>query len=112
MVGAYDVETGQIAIGSSNGKITAKMLHPKTVEYVESKLNVKIGEFTSLCPNKAGACAEISAADRLIREGADPSKIKFTDAVRPRAIWRKESLEKGMIIKPCENFKVTWPKEH
>ena len=87
------------------------MLHPKTVAHVEGELNVKIGEFTNLYSNKAGACAEISTADRLIRKGANLSKIKFTDAVRPRVIWRKETLEKGMIIEPCENCKVTWPKE-
>lgn len=61
MVSASSVFTLKIAIGSSNKKIIAEVLHPETVEYVGSKLNVKIGEFTNLCPNEVGACAEIFA---------------------------------------------------
>jgi filamentous hemagglutinin len=110
MVGAYDPATGMTAVGKSTANISAETLDPRTVSYIESKLNVKIGEFTSFCSNKAGACAEVSAADQLIRKGADPASIKFTVAVRPR-----EVLDAGGKIIPssikaaCPNCKAIWP---
>lgn len=33
MVGVYDPETGRIAVGSSNERITAADLHPDTVRF-------------------------------------------------------------------------------
>jgi filamentous hemagglutinin len=110
MVGAYDPVTGKTAIGSSNGAIAADMLHPNTVKYIEDKLGVKIGEFTDFCKNKAGACAEVSAADSLVRQGVDPSGIKFTDAVRPRDVWGKNRIPDTAIIPTCTNCSVTWPR--
>ncbi|WP_317987496.1 VENN motif pre-toxin domain-containing protein, partial [Photorhabdus antumapuensis] len=110
MVGAYDPVTGKIATSSSNAKITAEALHPDTVKYIEKQLNVKIGEFTSFCKNKAGACAEVSAADQLVRQGVNPSRIKFTDALRPRDVWRKDHIPSDAIIPPCANCAVSWPK--
>ena len=47
------------------------------IEYIESQLGFKIGEFTSFCKNKAGACAEVSAADKLIRMGSNPKNINL-----------------------------------
>lgn len=111
MVGAYDPVTGKIAIGNSNANITAEALHPKTVKYIEQQLGVKIGEFTSFCKNKAGACAEVSAADQLIRQGVAPERIKFTDAVRPRTVYEQGKITQDSIIKPCENCQITWPKD-
>ncbi|OCG45186.1 hypothetical protein A9G35_06815 [Gilliamella sp. Choc5-1] len=110
MVGAYDPVTGQIAIGSSNANITAGALHPRTVEYIETQLGVKIGEFTSFCKNKAGACAEVSGADKLIRMGSNPENIKFTDALRPRDVWGKNYIPPAAVILPCQNCRITWPK--
>jgi filamentous hemagglutinin len=111
MVGAYDPVTGKTAIGNSNANITAETLHPKTVEYIEKQLGVKIGEFTSFCKNKAGACAEVSGADQLIRQGVAPERIKFTDAVRPRTVYEQGKITQDSIIKPCNNCQVTWPKD-
>ncbi|MCX8640824.1 hypothetical protein J3U37_11975, partial [Gilliamella sp. B3172] len=111
MVGAYDPMTGKIAIGNSNANITAEALHPETVKYIEQQLGVKIGEFTSFCKNKAGACAEVSAADQLIRQGVAPERIKFTDAVRPRTVYEQGKITQDSIIKPCENCQITWPKD-
>lgn len=113
MIGAYDPATGKIAVGRSNAKITADALDERTVNYIESKLNVKIGEFTSFCKNKVGACAEISAADQLIRQGADPSSIRFTQAVRPQHVYGKDRMpekDSRANIETCSNCKVTWPK--
>ena len=110
MIGAYDPVTGKTAIGYSNGKITADALHPTTINYIEKKLGVKIGDFTSFCKNKAGACAEVSAADNLIRQGVQPERIKFTQAVRPRMIWDEKKITKDAIIPPCKNCKTVWPK--
>ena len=111
MVGAYDPMTGKIAIGNSNANITAEALHPETVKYIEQQLGVKIGEFTSFCKNKAGACAEVSAADQLIRQGVAPERIKFTDSVRPRTVYEQGKITQDSIIKPCENCQITWPKD-
>ncbi|SEQ42721.1 filamentous hemagglutinin, partial [Pseudomonas soli] len=110
MVGAFDPLTGKVAVGSSNASITADSLHPATVAYIETQLGVKVGEFTDFCKNKVGACAEISAADQLVRQGAVPGNIKFTEAVRPRDVWRRDDVPPGAIIKTCENCAVTWPK--
>lgn len=111
MVSAYDPVTGKIAVGKSNGKITAEELHPKTVEYVEKQLGVKIGEFTSFCKNSAGACAEVAGADQLVRLGVEPSRIKFTEAVRPRTVFDEGGkITPDSIKKPCGNCQVTWPK--
>lgn len=110
MIGAYDSSTGKTAVGNSNANITADSLHPTTVSYIEKQLGVKIGEFTSFCKNKAGACAEVSAADQLIRQGSNPSKIKFTEALRPRDVWRKDDIPADAIIPSCDNCSVTWPK--
>ena len=110
MIGAYDSSTGKTAVGNSNANITADSLHPTTVNYIEKQLGVKIGEFTSFCKNKAGACAEVSAADQLIRQGSNPSKIKFTEALRPRDVWRKDDVPSDAIIPSCDNCSVTWPK--
>lgn len=62
------------------------------------------------CKNKVGACAEVSAADQLIRQGSNPSKIKFTEALRPRDVWRKDDIPADAIISTCDNCSVTWPK--
>ncbi|SED14743.1 hypothetical protein SAMN05216178_6433 [Pseudomonas saponiphila] len=110
MIGAYDPLTGKTAIGGSNMKISADMLHVDTVKYIEDKLGVKTGEFTSFCKNKVGACAEISAADSLVRQGVDPSRIRFTEALRPREVWRKETLTDKAVVETCKNCGASWPK--
>lgn len=113
MIGAYDPKTGRIAVGHSNAKITADILDKRTVEYIESKLNVKIGEFTDFCKNKVGACAEISAADQLIKQGTEPSLIRFTQAVRPQHVYGQNKMpekDSKANIEACSNCKITWPK--
>ncbi|MHA6572568.1 two-partner secretion domain-containing protein [Pseudomonas yamanorum] len=109
MIGAYDPVTGKIAVGSSTGKVTAESLDPRTVSYVESKLGVKIGELTSFCRNSAGACAEVSAVDKLVRSGGNPENIKFTQALRPKTIRDEGGYTPKAIIETCPNCKVTWP---
>ena len=86
MVGAYDTTTGKTSVGRSNASISREALHPETVYFLESSLGVKVGEFTSFCKNKTGACAEISAADKLIRNGSNPNNIDFTEAVRTKDV--------------------------
>ncbi|MCU1737110.1 MULTISPECIES: hypothetical protein [unclassified Pseudomonas] len=108
MIGAYDPETGSIAIGASNGKISAETLDPRTVGFIESKLGVKIGEFTSICANRVGACAEVSAADQLVRKGFAPEDIKFTNALRPKTVLESGVVSKS-IIETCPNCAVVWP---
>ncbi|WP_240651680.1 hypothetical protein [Serratia microhaemolytica] len=110
IVAAYDSTTGKIAVGNSNARISAETLHPKTVIYVEKQLGVKIGEFTSFCKNRVGTCAEVSAADQLIRQGVEPSRIQFTEALRPRDMWKKDEILPDAIIPPCPNCSITWPK--
>ncbi|MEX5593955.1 DUF637 domain-containing protein, partial [Pseudomonas orientalis] len=109
MIGAYDSTTGKIAVGSSSGKITADSLDPQTVNYVESQLGVKIGELTSFCRNAAGACAEVSAVDKLVRAGGDPRNVKFTQALRPKTIRDEGGITPKAVIETCPNCKITWP---
>nr|WP_312973681.1 hypothetical protein [Pseudomonas sp.] len=109
MIGAYEPVSGKIAVGYSNAEISAATLHPTTVSYIERKLGVEIGSFTSFCKNKVGACAEVSAADSLVRQGIEPSKIKFTEALRPREVWGKSIVKDRAVVKPCDNCSVTWP---
>lgn len=108
MIGAYDPVTGKIAVGKS-GPIKAENLDPKTVFFLESKLGVKIGELTGFCKNSVGICAEVNAADQLVRQGSDPSRIKFTQALIPRVV-KKSGIVNTAGIKPtCNNCKITWP---
>ncbi|MBN3005731.1 hemagglutinin repeat-containing protein [Chromobacterium alkanivorans] len=111
MIAAFDPETGKVAIGYSSGFRKAEDLSPLTVKYVEERLGVTIGEFTSLCSNRVGACAEISAADKLIRQGVRPESIEFTQAVRPLTILKNGGvMEEKAIISTCGNCQRTWPK--
>ncbi|HGM7059960.1 TPA: DUF637 domain-containing protein [Serratia marcescens] len=109
MIGAYDSRSGRIAVGASDSKIIAEKLHPQTVQYIEKQLGVKIGEFTNLCNNKAGACAEVNAADKLIRQGVRPEDVKFTDAYRTRFVYRDKELKNDHVISACKNCESTWP---
>ena len=111
MVAAYDVDTGFTAIGKSNSKISVETLDPRTTNYIENKLGVKIGEFTDFCKNKVGACAEVSAADQLVRRGVNPESIRFTDAIRPKEIFDSGGfLTVDAIVPTCPNCARTWPK--
>ncbi|OKP54109.1 hypothetical protein A8A12_16355 [Serratia marcescens] len=109
MIGAYDSRSGRIAVGASDSKIIAEKLHPQTVQYIEKQLGVKIGEFTKLCNNKAGACAEVNAADKLIRQGVRPEDVKFTDGYRTRFVYRDKELKNDHVISACKNCESTWP---
>ncbi|MHC8298530.1 two-partner secretion domain-containing protein [Pseudomonas sp. ZS1P83] len=111
MIGAYDPVSGKVAVGSSNGKITAETLDVRTVNYIESQLGVKIGELTSLCRNAAGACAEVAAVDKLVRLGVNPAGIKFTDALRPKTVREEGGITQKAIIETCPNCKVVWPEK-
>ncbi len=76
---------------------------------MRSKLGVKIGELTGFCKNSVGICAEVNAADQLVRQGSDPSRIKFTQALIPRVV-KKSGIVNTAGIKPtCNNCKITWP---
>ncbi|EJM20994.1 putative hemagglutinin (DUF637), partial [Pseudomonas sp. GM18] len=111
MIGAYDPVSGKIAVGSSNGKITAETLDVRTVNYIENQLGVKIGELTSLCRNAAGACAEVAAVDKLVRLGVNPAGVKFTDALRPKTVREEGGITPKAIIDTCPNCKVVWPEK-
>jgi len=110
MISAYDPVSGKIAVGSSNGNIRADMLDVRTVNYIETQLGVKVGEITNLCRNTAGACAEVSAVDKLVRMGVNPAQVKFTNALRPRTVRDEGGITKNSIIDTCANCSVTWPE--
>ncbi len=111
MIGAYDSKSGKIAVGASDNEIVAEKLHPLTVQYIEKNLGVKIGEFTLSCKNKAGACAEVNAADKLIRQNVKPEDVKFTDAYRPRSVYAdpNKELKVEYVIGTCKNCETVWP---
>ncbi|MBX9408494.1 DUF637 domain-containing protein [Pseudomonas baetica] len=111
MISAYDPVSGKTAVGSSNGNISADMLDARTVKYIETQLGVKVGEITSLCRNAAGACAEVSAVDKLVRLGVNPAGVKFTNALRPRTVRDEGGITKNAIIDTCANCSATWPEK-
>ena len=60
---------------------------------------------------RSGACAEVSAADQLIRRGADPSIIRFAVAVRPKTVIDAGGkITQESIVPVCANCEATWPK--
>ncbi|WP_174892465.1 hypothetical protein [Moraxella atlantae] len=112
IIGAYDPITGKIAVGKSVPKgnsISRSDLHPDTVKLIEDRLGVKVGEKTTFCSNTAGVCAEVSAADALIRQGVKPDHIQFTKAYRPRIVRTKGVDADGAIIATCPNCSITFP---
>lgn len=111
MIGAYDSKSGKIAVSASDNEIVAEKIHPLTVQYIEKNLGVKIGEFTLSCQNKAGACAEVNAADKLIRQNVKPEDVKFTDAYRPRSVYAdpNKELKVEYVIGTCKNCETVWP---
>ena len=110
MIAAFDPKTGKIAVGASNGKVTADMLHPETVKYIEKRLGTKIGERTSFCNNTSGACAEVFAADKLVRQGVKPEDVKFTKAVRTKENYGETHIIPKAIVETCKNCMITWPE--
>ena len=60
-----------------------------------------------------GGCAEMSAADQLVRADSDPAKIKFTEAIRPRVAWHEsEQLrEHGTTPSLTENISSPFERE-
>ncbi|MEZ2893796.1 MULTISPECIES: DUF637 domain-containing protein [Providencia] len=109
-IGAYDPSTGKTAFGFSNGKVSVEALDERTVLYLKKQLGVEIGEYTKLCNNSVGACAEVSAADKLIRQGAKPENIKFTQPVRPRIVWEDSKINEAALVDTCKNCQATWPR--
>ena len=108
MIGAYDPITGLTSVGRA-GAITADSLHPTTVAYLKNKLGADIGSKTNLCGNIVGFCAEVSAADKLIRKGVDPSRIQFTVPVVPKQVYNKGTIADTTTKPTCGNCKQTWP---
>jgi len=108
MVGAYDSTTGLTSVGAS-GALRAEDLSPAMVKFVEDKLGVPIGQATSFCSNLAGFCAEVKAADTLVRQGANPANIKFTNPVRPGMVYGNTSIPENAFVPTCANCSATWP---
>ena len=108
MVGAYDSTTGLTSVGSS-GALKAEDLSPAMVKFVEDKLGVPIGQATSFCSNLAGFCAEVKAADTLVRQGVNPANIKFTNPVRPGMVYGNTSIPENAFVPACANCSTTWP---
>lgn len=53
-----------------------------------------------------GACAEISAADKLIRQGVKPTDIRISQAYRPRDAHRFDISEvppEAPVVSTCKN---------
>lgn len=76
-VGEKSCHTENVAVKNGNNR--------RKVQGKKSFSAMCIGK--SFCKNKADACAEEPTAEQLIKQGLEPSTIKFTDSVRPRDIW-------------------------
>ena len=107
MVAAYDINTGTIIVkGSVGSSIKKEMLHENTIELLKNKLDgAEIGTKTVFCNNFVGGCAEVLAADELIRNGVKIKNIRFSQAYRPRDAhgFELEEIPSEALIKPCEN---------
>ena len=110
-IAAYDVKTGKTAIGYSNNQITDKELADPLKKILEDKLG-PIGTQSPFCKNKIGACAEVDAANKLINQGVPLDRIRFTNAVRPREIYGKNTITKKSHVITCKNCEKTFTREN
>ena len=111
MIGAYE-PGGDTSVGATvkqGETLDTNSLDPRTVEYLKEKLGKNIGEITDLCKNVVGGCAEVRAADDLIKRGANPADIKFTVAVRPNIVYRDKKITPEAIVERCPNCQRVWP---
>lgn len=111
MIAGYDVKNGKIAVGKSDH---GTILADETKNYIEGKLGKKLGEKTNLYNNKVGSCAEVDAANKLVNQGVAIQNVKFTDALRPRNVWKNEAnnANANAVVKTCENCKATWSERN
>ncbi len=107
MVAAYDSKKGEIVVrGSVGTEIKKDMLHDDTVGLLKSKLDgAEIGTKTIFCNNIVGGCAEVLAADQLIRKGVNPKDIRISQAYRPRDAYGYEYIDvpEKALIETCDN---------
>ena len=108
MIAGYDVKNGKIAVGKSDH---GTILADETKKYIEGKLG-KNQEKTNLYNHKVGSCAEVDAANKLVNQGVAIQNVKFTDALRPRNVWKNEANNSNAFVNTCENCKATWSERN
>lgn len=73
---------------------------------MKSKLDgAEIGTKTIFCNNIVGGCAEVLAADQLIRKGVKPQDIRISQAYRPRKAYGYDlsTMPEEAFVDTCKN---------
>jgi cytidine deaminase len=99
MVGAYDTQSGAVAVGVSGDISRLGAINPQVSAAAE-----QVGGIGAVNPGAAapvGCCAEVDAANQLTNAGAKLGDIRFTDAIRPRT---------GAPVPPCSNCQEMFPQ--
>jgi filamentous hemagglutinin len=97
MVGAFDTQTGAVAVGQSGPLSRLGEINPQLSEAAE-----QVGGVGAVNPGASpvGCCAEFDAANQLTNQGSSLGDIQFTDAIRPRT---------GEVVPKCPNCEVMFP---
>ena len=98
VIGAYDAQTGGIAVGRSGAGLNP--VNPQVAGAAQ-----RAGGLGARNPGVRGAvgnCAECNAANQLTNQGSNVGNVRFTPAVHPRT---------GEIIPKCQNCEVMFPKQ-
>lgn len=98
MVGAYDTETGSVAVGTSGPLSRLGAINPQLSAAADQVGGV--GSVYPGAPSPVGCCAEFDAANQLTNQGSKLGDIQFTDAIRPRT---------GAVIPKCTICEKMFP---
>ena len=99
MVGAFDTQTGAVAVGQSGPLSRLGEINPQLSEAAQ-----QVGGVGALNPGASpvGCCAEFDAANQLTNQGSQLSDIQFTDAIRPR---------NGEVVPKCPNCQAMFAEK-
>jgi len=98
VVGAYDVQTGAVAVGRSGAGL--EPVNPQIAAVAE-----KAGGLGARNPGvrgPVGNCAECNAANTLANQGSNVTDVRFTQAVRPRT---------REVVPKCPNCEKMFPDQ-
>jgi RHS repeat-associated protein len=100
MVGACDVETGNVAVGASGPVSRLGAINPHISAAADQVGG--IGAVNPGAPSPVGCCAEVDAANQLTNQGSNLQNVRFTDAIRPRT---------GAEVPKCTNCQGMFPNQ-
>jgi RHS repeat-associated protein len=98
VVGAYDVQTGAVAVGKSGAGLNP--VNPQVAAAAQRAGG--LGTRNPGVPGVVGQCAECNAANTLANQGSNVKNVRFTPAVRPRT---------GEVVPKCPNCEKMFPNQ-